>query len=154
MEFFNTNYFCEIARYTIVGGMDFIGVNSQLLDLEYWSEAEEEIVIDNILKSYCYALIDHVIFEQAINISNNREYVFEPTQTIKDLLKNNYNFEDFDKFVPEETDFLDEYYQFVEFLNEEYDCIYEKLLCDESEKLYNVLSKDMNFIKEVENYFK
>lgn len=150
---FETDFFCRIAKNTIDGGLDFTSINAQLLDLEYWQEVDEEVVIDDILKSYCYNLIDRVIYEQANNISCDREYEFEPIDTIKEILINNYGIDNFDDFIIDETDYLDMFCQFTEYLNDMKDYSYDKLLCDESEKLYDILSKDSEFIKEVEEYF-
>lgn len=146
---------CRIARNSINAGLDFAGINFVLLDLEYYKEevSPEDINFFEVLKSYCYNLTSQVVFDQANYIACDYEYQFEPRETIDAILKNKHNIESKFNFDLSETDYLDMFNNYVEFLNAEYDMCFETIIIDTAEKVYEILSEEDDFMQSVEEYF-
>lgn len=148
-------FICRCARNTIGPGIDYIGANSELLDIDYYTQevSPEDFDVLDVLKGYCYNLISRIIYEQANCIACNREYIFDPRETIEAILKNKHNIEVEYDFDAPGTDYLDKFNEYTEFLDEHHDFIYEKIIADSAEKVYEILSKEEDFVKAVEGYF-
>ena len=153
MKFFNVYYFCHLANIS-VGTHDYSPKYGDFVDGQYSDNAlVEDFPRISVLRDYCFWLVEDVIAEQADLMAQDLSYDFNPFEWIVQAICKyrdiHISYDEWQKkyiFPKDCNDYLDIFYQFTEFLNEENDNIYDAVIECIALEIEHILFQNREFL--------
>lgn len=153
LESLDIGLLCKLAKETLLDTSLYY--NEHLLDLDYLEDiGEEKFELEFAIRIFFNNFIGFILREEADKISQQEEFLFEPIDTIKSILKSKYNLTNIDivSSYNDIEDYTEVFDDFIYELDTKFDNIYHKMVTDTCEEMYKILSKDLEFL-ELINYF-
>lgn len=147
MKFFNVYYFCHLANESM-GKFDYARTNAEFTERQFEVEPEDFPKV-SVLREYCFWLIDRVFYEQANYIANSGEIAdFNPINWINQAILK-YRGIDIslrNGFEANNDDYLESYNNYIEYLNEYEDGLFEDVLNDIATEVEYILFQNRDFL--------